>query len=156
MKLLFSRTMSVRWIISYQNECTVVQLRLRYGKVTSAIVFLVLGLRFPADCGFKGFVRIFIGHVARLRQNKALRIGLICRLIVQSADDSNGTIGEGRTEARHKRSSTDWKMKGELRLQRAVSQACSTPFYFILSFCITSTVYFTFGCNILLLQRQLL
>lgn len=141
LKLLFSRTMSVQSVDSGLSEG-------RHSGATAALLqkghmnHCVSGSwpQVPCWLQLQGFVRMFIGHVARLSQNEAFRIGLICRLITQSADNSDRTIGGGSTEARHKRRSTDWKMNGELRLQRRLSQACSQPFL-IWSFCITSTVY---------------
>lgn len=97
----------------YLKENTVVQLR--YRKVTSAIVFQALGFRFPsADCGFKGFVRTFIGHVASLSQNEAFRIGLICRLIVRSADNSDRMIGGGKH--RSKSQEKNYRLEDEWRI----------------------------------------
>lgn len=141
LKLLFSRTMSVRSVDSGLSEG-------RHSGATAALLqkghnsHCVSGSwpQVPRGLQLQGFVRMFIGHVACLSQNEVFRIGLICCLIAQSVDNSDRMIGGGSTEARHKRSSTDWKMNGELRLQRAVSQACSQPFL-IWSFCITSTVY---------------
>lgn len=51
-----------------------------------------------------------VGHVARLSQNEAFRMGLIYRLIAQSADNSGGAIERAGEEKEKYRSKNEWRI----------------------------------------------